>query len=86
VWFLEELHTEGVDSTQYTGALPGFGSKISSSTTLAGSEAERVVEHRMCVKLQGVALAVLMVIREDFYTTLRSATEYDCINHVLAEC
>jgi hypothetical protein len=43
-----------------------------------------IVEHRMCAKLRGDALAVLMIVREDFYTIPRSATKYDYINHVLA--
>jgi hypothetical protein len=59
-------------STRYAGALPGFGSRRSSSATLARSEAESVVEHRMCAKLQCATLGALHVIREDFNTTLRS--------------
>jgi hypothetical protein len=59
-------------STRYARAVPGFGSIRSSSATLARSEAGSVVEHRM-------------VVREDFYMTLRSMTKYNYINHVLAK-
>jgi hypothetical protein len=34
-----------------------------------------VVEHRTCAKLRGVAPTELDVVGEDFYMTLRSATE-----------
>jgi hypothetical protein len=36
--FLEEVHTEGVNSTQYGEALQGFGSRRSTSANSAGSE------------------------------------------------
>jgi hypothetical protein len=86
VWFLEEMHTEGVNSTLVHSCAAGIRiQKIYFPNLCWIKEPGVVVEHGMCAKLRGATLAALDAMREGLNSTQSSATKYDYIIHVLAE-